>query len=190
MENFAQWWESLSIALKIYWCLAVPATLFFLLQLIFSFLGADSPDDVPDAEIESDTGIGFQFFTWKNLVAFFTIFGWTGIVMTNGGYSDAIALLVAILAGVVMMTMMAGIFYLLSRATADGTLRLADAIGKTGEVYLTVPARKSGIGKVQVTVGGSLRTLDAMTDDTTDIPTGRVARVVGTQDTFLLITTN
>jgi hypothetical protein len=84
MESFGTWWEGLSVILKIYWGIAVPFTLFFVLQLILSFFGAESPDDLPDAEIEADHGIPFQFLTLKNLIGFFTIFSWTGIACHGG----------------------------------------------------------------------------------------------------------
>jgi hypothetical protein len=61
MEAFGDWWEGLSTILKIYWGIAVPFTLFFVLQLVLSFLGAESPDDLPDAEIDADHGVPFQF---------------------------------------------------------------------------------------------------------------------------------
>ena len=69
MNNFTEWWEALSFPLKIYWSLAVPFTLFFVLQLVLSFFGGDDldvPDDTPDAEIAGDEGIPFQFFSLKS----------------------------------------------------------------------------------------------------------------------------
>ena len=68
-------------------------------------------------------------------------------------------------------------FYLISKSSADGTMKIQKAIGVTGEVYLTIPSKRSGIGKVQVKVMGSLRTLEAMTDDEQPIRTGKVIKV-------------
>ena len=53
-----------------------------------------------------------------------------------------------------------------------------NAIDKTGEVYLRIPEERKGIGKVQVTIQGSLRELDALTDDETEIPTGSLIQVL------------
>lgn len=188
MESFATWWEGLSVALKIYWALAIPFTIFFLLQLVLSFFGAESPDDLPDAEIEADHGIGFQFFTLKNMVGFFTIFGWTGIACLESGWSIGFTLLISTAAGLAMMLIMAGLFYLLMQANADGTMKIDQAIGRMGEVYLTIQARRGGAGKVQVTVSGSLRTLEALTDEDSDIPTGRQVKVVSVVGNQLLVT--
>jgi hypothetical protein len=49
---------------------------------------------------------------------------------------------------------MAGLFYLMMKTGADGTMKINDAIGQSGEVYLTIRAKRAGIGKIQVKVGG------------------------------------
>jgi hypothetical protein len=191
MGNFSDWWLGLNLSLKIYWAIAVPFTFFFVLQLVFSFFGGDVPDDSPDAdsEIDSDGGMPFQFFTLKNLIAFFTLFGWAGIAAVDSGVSQAAALIIAFAAGLLTMFVMAGIAYLLSKATADGTLKFSHAVGRAGEVYLTIPSNRGSTGKIQITVQGALRTLDAVTDDEYDIPTGKIIKVkevVG--DNLLLVT--
>ena len=59
MTSYTEWWEGLRIPLKIYWGIAIPFSLFFLLQLLLSFFGGDDvPDDVPDVEVEHDAGFG------------------------------------------------------------------------------------------------------------------------------------
>lgn len=190
MEAFGTWWDGLSLLLKIYWGMAVPFTLFFVLQLLLSFFGGgDSPDDLPDSEIEADHGIPFQFLTLKNLVGFFTIFSWTGIACIDAGFSTGITLLISTIAGLLMMALMAGLFYLMMKSGADGTMKIQQAIGQAGEVYLTIPASRGGAGKIQVNVTGALRTLDAMTDDQEPLPTGKLARVTEIlNDNILLVT--
>jgi hypothetical protein len=191
MESFSAWWEGLSLILKIYWCLAVPFTIFFLLQLTLSFIGGDVTDSTPDIDIETDHGISFQFLTLKNMVGFFTVFAWTGIACIDAGFSQAVTLFISTAAGLGMMSIMAGMFYLISKAGADGTMKIEKAIGVVGEVYLTIPSKRSSLGKVQIKVTGSLRTLDAMTDHDQDIPTGKlitVSKIIN--DNILLVTEN
>lgn len=191
MESLGNWWSELSVILKIYWALAIPFTVFFVLQLVLSFLGHDSPDDLPDSEIEADHGVGFQFLTLKNMVGFFTIFGWVGIAATESGASTGMSLLFAATGGLAMMFIMAGMFYLLMKADADGTMRIEHAIGQTGEVYLTIKSKRGAPGKVQIKVMGALRTLDALTDDDFDIQTGKLVRVSDVvHGTTLLVTSN
>ncbi len=189
MEDFNTWWDGLSVVLKIYWGIAVPFTLFFVLQLVLSFLGAESPDDLPDSEIEADHGIPFQFLTVKNLIGFFTIFAWTGIACTEAGFSNGITLVLATVAGLMMMGLMAGLFYLMMKSGADGTMKIRNAIGQVGEIYLTIQPKRTGMGKIQVKVSGSLRTLDAMTDDEQPLTSGQLAQVVEiVNDNILLVT--
>jgi len=189
MEAFGTWWEGLTPILKVFWSIAVPFTLFFVLQLVLSFFGAESPDDLPDAEIDADHGIPFQFLTLKNLIGFFTIFSWTGIACVEAGYSNTTSLIVAVIAGLLMMSLMAGLFYLMTKSGADGTMKIQNAIGQTGEVYLTIQANRKGLGKIQVKVSGAVRTLDAMTDDDETLTSGQLARVVQIiNDNILLVT--
>lgn len=191
MESFGAWWEGLSLILKIYWCLAVSFTIFFLLQLTLSFIGGDVTDSTPDIDIETDHGISFQFLTLKNMVGFFTVFAWTGIACIDAGFSQGVTLFISTAAGLGMMSIMAGMFYLISKAGADGTMKIEKAVGVVGEVYLTIPSKRSSLGKVQIKVTGSLRTLDAMTDHDQDIPTGKlitVSKIIN--DNILLVTEN
>jgi hypothetical protein len=187
MESFGMWWEGLTVVLKIYWGIAVPFTLFFILQLILSFMGADSPDDLPDAEIEADHGIPFQFLTLKNLIGFFTVFSWTGIACIDGGLSNGVSLLVASVAGLGMMGLMGGLFYMIAKSGADGTMKIKNAIGKTGEVYLTIQPKREGGGKIQVKVGTSLRTLEAVTDEDQVIANGKLVIVTGVVGNNILL---
>lgn len=189
MESFSDWWIGLSVILKIFWALALPFTLLFILQLILSFMGHDTPDDLPDAEIEADHGAGFQFFTLKNFIGFFTIFGWVGIAMIESGSSSGAAIAVATISGALMMLVMAATFYLLMKAQYDGTMRIEKAIGHTGEVYLTIPSKRGSLGKVQIMVSGAIRTLDALTDDDSDIQTGKIVKVANiVNENTLLVT--
>jgi len=74
----------LEIISKIYWLITLPFSLLFIIELIMSFLGASSDSSGLDATGNVDTstdiddGISFQLVTFKNLIAFFTIFGWSG----------------------------------------------------------------------------------------------------------------
>ncbi|MEQ8477120.1 hypothetical protein [Fulvivirga sp.] len=191
-DNLSTWWEALELLEKIYWGIAIPFTLFFFLQMLLTFFGGDIPDDAgADADVEGDGGIGFQFFTLKNMVAFFTIFSWTGIACLDSGLSNGVSIAVSLIAGLAMMFLMGLIFYYLSKANESGTLKMKNAIGVVGEVYMEVKANRGNIGKVQVKVQNSLRTLEAITDDEIDLKPGKVITVKNiANDNLLIITTN
>lgn len=178
-SDFPAWWDGLGIVSKIYWIIAFPATLFFLIQIVMTFFGSDVDHDT-DTHIDYHAGgddAGFHIFTIKNLVAFFTLFAWSGLACIEGGFAVAMTLIISFLCGFVMMIIMAGLFYYISKFTYSGTMEFKNAIGQTGDVYISIPAKKSGVGKVQVNVQGAVRTLDAMTEEAEKIKTGSLIQV-------------
>jgi membrane protein implicated in regulation of membrane protease activity len=179
-SDFPTWWDGLSPISKIYWIIAFPATLMFLIQLIMTFVGGDTDHD---ANLHVDhggdvDGGGFHIFTIKNVIAFFTLFAWSGLACIEGGMNMALILFISIICGLAMMIIMAALFYYISKFSYSGTMEFKNAIDQTGSVYLSIPARKSGVGKVQVKVQGALRTLDAMSEDAEGIKTGTQIKVV------------
>ncbi|MBR8534180.1 hypothetical protein KDU71_01295 [Carboxylicivirga sediminis] len=190
MESFAQSWETMILLEKIYWCFAIPFSLVFIIQVLLTILGSDMHDieasgDV-DVSIESDHGIEFQFLSLKNIVAFFTIFGWTGIICLNLNLSTWTTILISTLCGLVMMLMMASIMYLMGKLTENGTFQMKSTIGKSGTVYLTIPAKRNGRGQIQINAQG-YRTIDAVTDNNEDIATGAIIEVVDVLNNDILL---
>lgn len=174
-----EWYSALSSFEQVFWGIALIASVFFVFVLVTTLIGGDTDgmDGDVDADIEGDTGIGFQFFSFKNIVAFFTIFGWSGISFLEAGMSKGIVVLLAAVCGLVMMFVMAFLMYQMHKMTSSGTLVMKNAIGQIGEVYLTIGANRSRMGKVQITVQGTLRELDALTDEDADLPTHAVITV-------------
>lgn len=192
IANFSSWWELLSLMGKIYWSVAIPFTLIFIIQLILSFIGADGGHDMSgsdaDAAVDHDHGLGFQFFTLKNLTGFFALFGWSGLACLNAGLGNIPTVIISFVCGLVMMTVMAAIFYYMSRLTESGNMDINNAIGKLATVYLTIPAQRKGNGKVHVRVQNTLRELDATTDALQDIKTGSMVEVTDVlNDNVLLV---
>jgi membrane protein implicated in regulation of membrane protease activity len=188
--DFPGWWDALSLLEKIYWGMAIPFTIFFFLQLLLTFFGGDVPEEGgADFDVETDDGIGFQFFTLKNLVAFFTIFAWAGIACLDSGLSSGTSIIISFISGVAMMGIMGSLFYFLGKATESGTLIMKNAIGAVGEVYMEIKANRGNMGKVQVQVQGTLRTLEALTDDDEDLKQGTIVNVSDIANNTILIVT-
>lgn len=191
--DISSWWQSLVAFEKTLWVIALLFSLLFLLQTILSFTGgdADMADGDADASIAGDDGTGHQFFTIKNLIAFFTIFGWTGIACYQGGLNKGLSVGVAFLAGALMVAMMAVLFRSMSKLKQSGTLQMKNAIGTIAETYLFIPARREGFGKIHIKVQGSLHELQAITDDAEQIATGKLVKVIGlVNDSVLVVTAN
>lgn len=185
-----EWFSNLELFPKIYWVVALLGSLIFIITLILTFIGGDAEmDDVGDvdAEIDSDTGIGFQFITFKNLVGFFTIFGWSGIACLDAELSKPLTIIISSICGLIMMTIMAAMFYYMKKLNDSGTLNYKNAIDTVGEVYLTIGANRSKIGKAHVRIQGALRELEALTDSNTDLASGTVIKVKNVTSNGILI---
>jgi hypothetical protein len=70
------------------------------------------------------------------------------------------------------------LFYLISKLVHSGNVSIKSAIGATGNVYLPVPEKKSGAGKVNVVVEGKKIEYKAMTKGK-KILTGESIKVIG-----------
>lgn len=190
--DISSWWGELSTILKIYWSIAIPATILLVFLLSATLIGGDVDGDISDVdlEIEGDGGIGFQFISVKTIVSFFAVFGWSGIACVDAGLGTVPTLLISIACGIGMMFLIAGLVWGLMQLTSSGTLKMKNAIGKLGEVYLVVPAKRGGFGKVQLNIQGSLRELEALTDDESSLNTGTIVRVLSVIDDHILVVTN
>jgi hypothetical protein len=185
-------WSEISIFEQVFWFITIPSTVFFLILLALTIFGGetDAGNDVTtdvDGNFADGDSIPFQFLSLKNIVAFFAVFGWSGIGFTSAGLPPWLVILLAIICGLLMMFLMAGLFYFMSKLAENGTLKMKNAVGKLGEVYLVIPASRGGMGKVQLNVQGSLRTLDAITDDTEKIPTSSIIQVLDVIDDQILL---
>lgn len=182
-----EWFTNLGIFPKIYWIVAFLGSVIFVITLIMTFLGGDADELDVDAEVDADTGMGLQFITFKNLVGFFTIFGWSGIACIDAGLSKPITILISTICGLIMMTIMAAMFYYMRKLNDSGTLDFKNAVNAVGEVYLTIGANRSKIGKAHVRIQGALRELEALTDNDEDLSSGTVIKVKGVTPNGILI---
>lgn len=173
-----EWWTNLDWFSQVLWVTAIVGSIVLGILLLLNVLGGDADVGDVDADIEADGGVDFQFLSLKNIVAFFAVFGWTGISCYEAGMSKSVSTIIALVAGLAIMFVMASIFYGLSKMAYSGTLKMSNAVGHFGETYLTIPKNREGIGKVQIKVQGSLRELDAMCDDEQEIPTGTLIEVL------------
>jgi len=185
-------WSQISILEQVFWIITIPATVFFVILLVLTIVGAemDTSADVTtdvDASLADGDSIPFQFLSLKNVVAFFAIFGWSGVGFVNAGLASWLVILLSFICGLLMMVLMATLFYFMSKLAESGTLKMKNAVGKLGEVYLLIPGNRGGMGKVQLNVQGSLRTLDAITDNSDDIRTSSIIEVLDVIDDQILL---
>ena len=183
-----EWFSNLDFLPKLYWLIAIIGSLIFTVVMILAFTGGDGDDigDV-DSDIEGDVGIGFQFISFKNIVGFFTIFGWTGIACIDAGLPTSLTIIISVFCGLIMMIIMASLFYFMAKLADSGTLNYKNALDSIGEVYLTVGANRSKMGKVHIRVQGALRELEALSDSIYELKSGTIVKVVDVTSNGILI---
>lgn len=178
--------EGMSNLEQTYWYVALIGSAIFVVIFILTFVGGGDVDmDLADGG--GDGGVGFQFFTFKNVVAFFTIFGWTGIICLDNGISYPITIVISSFAGLIMMLLTSLLFFWMAKMAESGTLKISNAIGVIGEVYLPIGANRSKLGKIQIKVQGSLRELEAITDAEEDLETTTIIKVIEVVSSELLL---
>jgi hypothetical protein len=189
--SISLWWQHLETFEKILWGIAIVFSSLYLLQSLLSLAGGDTDHAGGDSDsaIDHDDGIGYQFFTIKNMIAFFTMFGWVGIASHASGMNKLATVLLAFAGGTTIVLLMILLLKNMSRLRHNGAMQLTNAIHQTGSTYLFIPAKRSGIGKVHIKVQGTLHELPAMTDDDNEIATGKLVRVKNIiNDRILLVT--
>jgi len=171
-----------------YFYVAVGASLFFILQSIFTFIGigdnfeldTDFDGDVDlDVDIADGLSMTMHLFTVRGVISFFMVFGWSGVILTSSGELGALAIFfISVGTGLIMLFLIALVYHFFDRISQEGNVDLKQAIGKQGSVYIPIPHRNEGIGKVQIILSESLKTLDAIAKDK-PISTGSQVKVVG-----------
>ncbi|MBO4452824.1 MAG: hypothetical protein J5793_02710, partial [Clostridia bacterium] len=131
---------------------------------------------------------GLRLFTLRGLIAFFTITGWTGALCCSGGMETGWAALIAVAAGFAAMLVVALLMKLMLSLQSDGTENIRDAIGVSGTVYLRIPAKRAGKGKVSAIIRGKLCEKNAVTDEETELVYGEEIIVTGVsgEDTLIV----
>ena len=190
--SIATWWQALGGIEKFFWVIALLFSFLFIVQTVLAFTGGGDDDGAfgdSDEYVDGDGGIDFQFFTIKNFITFFTVFGWVGLGCLKSNLPLGQVVLWASLSGIAIVLIMFYLFSRMAKLRSSGTLQIQNALHKQAETYLRIPGTRGGYGKVHIRVQGSLRELRALTDDEDDIPTGKPVTVVGIVNENILLVT-
>ena len=174
-------------------CAAAGGTVLLLQTLLLLFgLG----DGHPDVDVHHDIGPGdahgsghhegaFSLLSVRALTSFFTFFGLTGWYGTVRAWDPTLNLVLAFLVGVALMVVIAWMLRAQSRLQSMGNLDPKNALGESARVYLRIPARNSGFGKITVKIQGRSAEFSAFTQGD-ELPTGAIVKItrMSTPDTF------
>lgn len=183
----AEWWEALGNAGQVFACIAIPATVMLLIQLVLTFMGfGNDADSDTDTDIDTDTaedsgflGGDLQLFTLRGFIAFFSVLGWVGTICCGAGLHLAVSIVIAALSGFAAMVLIACLMKWLMKLQYDGTENIKDALGVSGTVYLRIPPSRSGKGKISAVINGKLCEKNAVTDEEITIERGEEITVMG-----------
>ena len=187
------WWSSLDGIQQLFWGISIVFSVLFIIQFVLSLIGLDFDGDA-DVDVHADVDHGhsytldadFTLLSVRGIIAFFTFFGWTGVLVLNAGGSTLMALGFASLSGLMAMLIVGYMIYMFSKLTQAGNTDIQEALFQTGEVYLTIPAEKNGYGKIHLKIQGSLKEMDAITEGQT-LLTGVPIKVIEVLDDNLLL---
>jgi hypothetical protein len=143
-------------------------------QIVLSALGLVT--DLPDALGDSG-GDGLELLSVRTIAAGAVGFGAGGLAV-SAMLPPLLALPVALGAGLATAAATAYLSRMLFRLESSGNLRLDEAPGQIGTVYLPVPAANEGTGLVQFTLQGRTVELRAYTRERTALPTGAAVLVI------------
>lgn len=154
-------------------------------QTLLGLLGLDNvaPDLDFDAEIGgSGVADGLDLLSVRSLAAGVAFYGVGGLIALGAGWLPFIAAGAAVVPGALAMFGTAYLSRQLLRLESDGSIRLENAIGAAGTVYLTIPAAGDGQGRIQLPLQGRIVELRAITRESQSIPTGAPIVVVDVID--------
>jgi hypothetical protein len=184
----AEWWDGLTGLNRGFYCAAVFFGVFFVWQLVATFLGLGG-DGMADGDATAEDGTGgdadqtmsvFKLLSIRSVITFLTLFSWGGAMYLSAGRSVAYAVGVSSVWGLAGMTAVALLLYALPKLTHVGNKNIATAVGGEGVVYLDIPA--DGEGEIRVQVSGVLSHVRARCADGRALRAGSpvvVTRIVG-----------
>ncbi len=186
------WYNTLDPVLKVYWGIAIFASVIFLIQTLMSFMGIGDMDTDVDFDADAspdaldDTG-AMHLLSIRNVIYFLLGVGWAGVSLWSTIENQLLLAFVAVLVGCLFVAIFLALFRQMMKLQHNGAFDINDAVGKTVDVYLRIPAAGEGMGKVQVSFNGSIQELDARTTGDTVIPSGSKVRVVEVIDNSVLV---
>lgn len=174
---------ALDLPMQIFWVIALITSVFFVIQTIMAFMGLDADTDdgsgFDNVEMEGLSG----YFSFRNFINFLLGYGWGGVLLQNAVPNYVWLEFAAICVGLLFVLVFVIILRQVMKLSTDKTFHMDEALGVIGDTYLRIPGEKKGVGKVMVSVRGSMHEIDAMTEGA-EIPTGakvRVTKVIGSE---------
>ncbi|MBK8481791.1 MAG: hypothetical protein IPL40_11525 [Proteobacteria bacterium] len=195
------WFAALPTIEKVFLLFAIAGGALFAVRLVLAFVTGGGLSDGDGADLDhadlagegeaahahdGTADLAFKLLSFQGMTAFFMMFGLVGLALSRAHAIPAVgAVGGGLAAGLLAVWLIGALFALFNRLQSSGTLKLHNAIGAEGTVYLDIPA--GGTGKVQVAVQGRLLVLEAASHAGDPVPTATRVRVVALSGASVLV---
>lgn len=141
-----------------------------LITIVSLFAGVEADADGDLSAVDSDTGDGDAgIFSLRAIVGFFLGMGWGGFIAASSGLGVGGSVLCAVVSGIAMFFAVAFLIRGIYSLKSEVVFNASSLVGKTGTVYVTLPAKGEPGGQVQV-AAGQLITMAAVQEGDTPLP--------------------
>ena len=123
-----------------------------------------------------DADTSFTLFSLHGMTSFFMMFGIVGLALSKMWVPNILSAAGGVGAGLFTVWVLGKVLVGMTKLQADGTLRMQNAIGKEGKVYLTIPAEQTG--QVEIAIQNHLKIFDAVSSTKEEIKTGEHVMVI------------
>ena len=155
-------------------------------QIVLGALGIGDTADVQGAhDMHNADGAphdGLHLFSFRALVAGLAFFGVGGLAGLATPFGFVAAIPLALVFGAAATVGVAAATRAMLKLEDDGTVHIEGAIGLSGDVYLSIPPARRGMGKVHVVLQNRLVELQAVTTHADVLPTGARVLVIDVVD--------
>ena len=122
---------------------------------------------------------GLRLFTVRGIVAFFSVGGWLGVVLGETNLHISLVLLISVLGGFVSLLTIALILKWSLKLQDEGNIDIKNALGKTAQVYVPIPANGKSFGKVTLVLQDRYVEYSAITQHGEALKTDSLVKISG-----------
>ncbi|MCL2751955.1 MAG: hypothetical protein FWE62_04270 [Firmicutes bacterium] len=195
------WWNNLTGYTQAMYIIAIASSLVLLVQLVLALFGfgdnvdidGSAPDaggadaDASDTGGDMDLGAGLRIFTLQTIVSFLVMFGWSGVVFASSAMPVWLQAVLSVLIGALTLLGVAKATQMMMRLQSSGNLDYENAVGLTAQVYIPIPAREQGTGKVSFVFQERFVECDAVTSEAEMLKTNTYVKITAVSGTLLTV---
>ncbi|MBE6761155.1 MAG: hypothetical protein E7551_02600 [Ruminococcaceae bacterium] len=122
---------------------------------------------------------GLRLFTVRGIVAFFSVGGWLGVVLGETSLHTAWVILISLLGGLISLIVTALILKWSLKLQDEGNIDIRNALGKTAQVYIPIPANGKSFGKVTLVLQDRYVEYSAITQHSETLKTDSFVKITG-----------